>query len=194
MFKIKIAVVLTAVVAVFALSAAPSLAFKEFIAKNTGQLKDRGTSAQTFTTGGVGSVECQTEISEGKVSQLKETQTKEQVKYSSCKAFGFPAQVSPAEYVFNINGTTSVTNTITIKVPGAGCEITVTPQENQNLKAVTYSNVSGQVKEVEVKAEVEGITSTIKGSALLCGTSNKTGKYKGTAIAGLPSGGSLEVV
>jgi hypothetical protein len=193
MFKIRIGVLLALVVALFAITAIPALAAKEFVAKNTGQLKDKGTTVQKFSTGGVGTVECSTTTSEGKVTQLKSTQTKEIVNYSGCKAFGFPATVSPAEYNFHINNTTSVTNTITIKVPGAGCEVTVTPTSNENLGKVEYTSLATTPKTVEIKAEVKGITSTIKGSALVCGTSNSTGKYEGNAIAGLEGGGDLSV-
>jgi hypothetical protein len=189
MFKIKIGVVLAAVVAVFAIFAAPSMAFKEFVAKNTGQVKGRGGS-QVFVTN-AGTFVCQSTTSEGHVTELKSPQIKATVHYVGCKFLNELAKVSPAEYNFNISGTVSVSNTITVVV--VGCTVTVEPTANQNLSKVEYANVSGQQKEVEGHQEVENIT--YKTSGGLCGASGKNGKYKGSALAGFEKGlGNVEVV
>jgi len=188
MFKIKISLVLAVATCAFSAIATPALAFTEFVAKNAPvQLKDLNKGVHVFETGGSASVECNRAESTAEAQKAKATTLKVAVKYTQCevKAFAqkFPAEVSQAKYLFNVNGTSSVENTIVIKVPIAGCEITVTPQSNQGLKAVTYTDVTGQTnKEVEVKAAVEGITQTTKGSAGTCGTSSSSGKYKGTSI------------
>ncbi len=183
MFKIKIGVVLAAVVAVFAISAAPSMAFTEFIQKQAkaGNQSKGGKQAFTITHG---TVECEREESNGGSVEEKSSQAFEQVKYLKCKAFGFPTVVKAALYNFHANGTVSVENQIYVNVEKGLCELVVSPQENQNLTGVTYSNI-GSGEGIEIKVKQKGIITynltASKGNT--CGTTGVAhdGSYEGEA-------------
>ena len=198
MSKIKVSLVLAMATCAFSAIAAPALAFTEFVAKDAPvQIKAIG-HVQTFETGGSVSVECNRVEATAEAQKVKVTTLKVDVKYTQCevKAFAqkFPAEMSQVKYLLNANGTISFENAIRITVPIAGCEITVTPQSNQDLKAVTYTDVTGQTnKEVEADFAVEGITQTTKGSPATCGKSSNVGKDKGKVILRAAKG-DLEVI
>ena len=177
-----------ALVAVFALSAvaAANASAAVFKASGTGTLSGKALNNQVFNTG-IGNVTCTTAASSGTVVAPLEKETQEvAVKYSGCTAFGFVGvEISEAKYLFNANGSVNVVNTITIKVPAAGCSVTVSPQTG--LKTITYVNSSGKIEE---KTNVSGIKS--KGSGGVCGGESTTGTYTGNNLIELV-GGTIEV-
>jgi hypothetical protein len=172
-------------VAVFALSVVgvASASAAEFTASANGELLGKATSTQIFTTG-AGTVECTTAATKGNVV----TASKEQevtVTYGNCKAFKLVgAEISPATYLFTSNGEVHIKGTITIKVPLAGCSVTV---GEQTVKSVSFAN-AGTSNITETSA-VTGITS--KGSGGICGGANTTGTYSGTSEISRVGGGTL---
>jgi hypothetical protein len=104
--------------------------------------------------------------------------------YSSCTAFGFPAEVNTGvcEYNLYASGTIDITNCaipIKITTPIAGCNITV---GNQNgLSSVSYTNEgSGSTADILVTANVSGIAYTSSGG--LCGSSGINGTNTGGVL------------
>jgi ABC-type transport system substrate-binding protein len=173
-------IVLAAVFAFSAVSVANASA-STFKSSSTGTLKGAQTSNQVFNTG-FGTVSCTTATSSGTVTSTVTAEQEVGVKYSGCTAFGFiGAEISEAKYLFNANGTVKVLNTITIKVPGAGCSVTVSPQGP--LSSITYTNKSGKIEE---STKVSGIKS--KGSGGLCGGENSNGTYTGSNLIELVGG------
>lgn len=200
-----IGLALVAVFAMSAVAAASASAFTEFVAKPEGgkfpvTLTDENPAGNNhvFTTNGK-EVVCKKEKSTGTIEKEKSATNVEEVTYTECHVkaiFEFAAEVSKAKYEFNAKGSVSVLNTITIKVPVAGCEVKVSNENakkekvNQNLKTVTYKN-SEPVKTLEVKAAVEKITWTGTGGE--CGKEGAEGKYTGNSVAKLPGTGTIEV-
>jgi hypothetical protein len=189
--KITITGLFVALIAAFAVAATPALAH-EFVAKpGKGVTQDKNGNTHVFESGGA-KVECAQVKSTGVVQAEKSPETKETVVYNGCKAFGEPAQVSQAKYLFKAEGTVSLENEVIITAAGPKCEFKVPVAGNANLGTVTYTSVQGG--KVEIKANVTGITSTGGGTGPLCvkGT-NKTSKYVGASLNEL-TGGVLEWV
>jgi hypothetical protein len=179
--KFKVGLVLASIACLCAAFAASASAFTEFTAKSpNAAIKDVNKGTHTFSIPGASSpVECTVVKSSGTATKTKSATQQTVVAYSSCTAFGFlPATVSNADYEFNANGTVTQLNTVTIKA--TGCEVVVEPTGNSNLKAITYTQVAGTNKEVEIKANVSGITEKAPGG--ICGNSGKEATYKGTSI------------
>jgi hypothetical protein len=183
------------IVALLALSAlaAASASAHEFIASKKGTATDVGTNTQVFKDEPKAvAVECKKTESTEKITSTKTKTQKASVKYTECTAFGFPATISEAKYLFNAEGSVKVENTITVEVPGAGCKVVVGKTGNSKLKTITYENKesgSGHGK-VAVKASVSKITSEVKGGGGLCGKEGKLkeGSYTGAALVTLPEG------
>jgi hypothetical protein len=192
MNKQRIAILLAGLVCLCAILAAPASAFTEFRAKTAPtEIKDKNKGRHVFSIPGAASpVECEEVTGTAKVTKSKQSLQKQILHWIKCVAFGFlPATVSNAEFEVNANGTASVASTWTIKA--IGCETIIEPSGNKALKELTYSSVAGTNKEIEVKANVSGITE--KSSGGICGNSGSEATYKGTSISS-DSGVDLEVV
>lgn len=104
--------------------------------------------------------------------------------YSSCTAFGFPAEVStgvceyrlyPAKTVDIINCETP----IKVNVSSLGCNITIGNQTG--LSSISYANEgSGSTADITMTPSVTGITYTSSGG--FCGSSGTNGTYVGAAL------------
>jgi hypothetical protein len=115
--------------------------------------------------------------------------------YGNCTAFGLPAKVSTAgcNYQFNqptgsgpFSGTVNIVcetgSKIEINVNEGTCNITVAAQGP--LSSLTYTNEgSGSSRAVSVGANVSGISSTVSGGILACGTNGtRSATYTGTVL------------
>ncbi len=164
------------VLAVLALTVtAASASAHEFIASKAGaKLEGKALSTQVFTTA-AGKVECKAlNVTAGETALKSETQ-KLTIQYKECKAFGLSAEITPAEYVFNANGTVNIQKAITIKA--AGCTVTVPAQEK--LGTITYKN-SSPVKTITLEPSVTGIKS--KGEGFACTYAEEAkGTYAGNS-------------
>jgi hypothetical protein len=163
-------------VGVCALSAAvvSSASAQQFHASKTGTLKGVQLNTQVFNTGsGAGSVECKKAATSGRVTSLLALSQLVIVVYSECKAFSFVnATITPAHYLFSAdNGLVKLDNTITITPEGAGCHVTVHPQD---LKEVKFVNSGGKLIE---ESNVKNIASLSTGG--LCGGNSAIGTYVG---------------
>lgn len=159
---------------------------KGFVAKNAPvKINGANKGLHLFETGSGGTIECETVSSNAIAGEPLMQTLNSTVKYANCFAkigiIKAAATVSQAEYLFDIGGHVTVRNTITIKAPEK-CEITIAPTGNKELGTITYTNVGKSPKEVEVKAEVKGLSQETKGPAEICGKSSKEGKYKGIAL------------
>ena len=156
----------------------------------TGVAAKTGGTQKFTSTATSGTVECTTAATSGTITAVKNPKQKVAVKYSKCTAFTFEGPtISEAEYEFTpgtlaasgteSTGTAAILNTITIKVPLAGCEVTVGPTGNSALSSVVFKSDSGKILE---ETKVTGITDTVSGSgASLCGGSgtHTNGTYTG---------------
>lgn len=171
--------------AVFALSGigAANALGAQFTASETGEAKGHAVSSQVFTTNG-GTVKCTTAEKTIKISISISFEWSATANYGGCTAFGLVgAEVSPATFLLTANGEVHVKSTITVKVPLAGCSVTVEPQ---TLKGVSYDNESGTLKETD---SIKGITYTSSGG--LCGSSGSNGTYTGNNQLERVGGGSI---
>jgi hypothetical protein len=177
MFKVKIGVLLAAVIAVFAVSVAPAMAFKNFVAKaGMGQIKGKSLTTQVFTTK-FGTIECKVANASGAVTAEKTTTQELEFKYptaaKNCLIFGFvEATISPEKYTFNINGEVTLNNEV--KVETTGCKLIVGAGQNFAANQVKYKNNGNNLKGL---AAVKGIKYVGKGST--CEGSAENGEYKG---------------
>jgi hypothetical protein len=179
MLKIKIGVLLAAVIAVFAVSIAPAMALKNFQAKpGSGTIKGKTVGNQIFKTK-FGEVVCETAEASGKVTQMKTTEQELEFKYpaSSCKIFGFVAvSISQEKYTFHINGEVKLNNEV--KVESAGCKLIVEAGQTFSGEQVKYknngNNLKGEAKTTGVKYIGKGSTCESKGEK------SSNGEYKGT--------------
>jgi hypothetical protein len=174
------ALAIAAFICALTVAYAPNAMAHEFEVKQIkGTVQLKGANTQVFESGGA-KVECTKTEGSGPVQLLKTETISEAVEYSGCKAFGEPATVSQAKYLFKANGTTSLENEVTIKAAGPKCEFKIPVAGNENLGTITYSNIQTGI---EAKASVTGITSTGGGAGPLCvkGT-NKTSKYSGVVV------------
>lgn len=171
-------------VAVFALCAigAASASAGEFTAEETGEIDGKALNTQVFTTSG-GEVKCTSLDVTGSITEVKSLKQHATVQYTGCTAFGIPAHVSPATYLFTSSGEVHVKNTITITVTipfFPDCHVTVGPQ---SLNTVDYANSGNNVK---LTATVGGIVYTTSGSG--CGAGGNSGTYEGASEVTLKSG------
>jgi hypothetical protein len=178
MLKMKIPVLLAAMVAVLAVSAAPAMALKAFVAKEAGQVKGKNLNTHVFTTK-FGTVECKETVSKGSVPAGSTASVKQTFEFKGCKAFGFvSATISPAEYLFKFSGseaagkgTVELQNTVTIKA--STCTTTVAgPQLFK--ESISFENSGNNIKG---KAAATGISYVGKGFG--CEGSGTNGEYKG---------------
>ncbi len=163
-------------VAVLAFSGVASA--HSFVAEKAGAVTRVKNTTQVFKTGSGPAVECTADaVSNANAVAGKQLTLAADVSYSSCtvtEILKFEATVTTAKYTFNADGTANLNNTIVIKVPIAGCNITVKPQNT--LKTLTYKNTG---KNVIVEPNVSGIVSEGSGGECGTGVTNK-GTYTGT--------------
>jgi hypothetical protein len=183
MFKIKIGVLLAAVVAVFAVSAAPAMSFTEFVQKGAKSGNQGKGGKQVFKTK-TGNVECEEEKSNGGSKAEKQTKGAfEEVKYEKCKAFGVATTIPPLKYLFKPNNTVGIQNKIIIKPEGSECEIEVGPIENNELGQVKYINNNPGITIEAHQKEIITYTVLKNGNGLCTGTKGvaHNGSYDGVA-------------
>ena len=116
--------------------------------------------------------------------------------YAECKTvlpLALAAEVTPAAYLLNADGSLAVLNEITINIPGAGCNLKIKPGgANASLKTIRYLTDPLNAGAILAHAEVTKIASF--GSAEPCGTAGveKTeGEYRGLLLAFI-HGGTLK--
>jgi hypothetical protein len=186
--KMKISLLLAAAVCACALTAAPAMAFTEFVQKQPKSGNQTKGGKQVFKTK-AGTFECEEEHGTGSSEAEKSSNTVEEAEYTKCKVSSVPATISPAQYKFSAGGTVSVENKIQIKAEPLGgdkCVIEIAREDkeggkNENLGKVTYTNNNPGIT---LKAEVTGITyDVIENGKGLCGTvgAAKDGVYAGEA-------------
>ncbi len=191
MLRIKILFALAATACVCAAVATPGFAFaKEFQTKAAPiNLKGINKGSHVFETGGLGTVECGTVESGGKVTFEKETHVKMQMKYTGCflKALGGfikgSAKVKAAKYNILADGIVENEAEILIEAKNGNetCKVKIPTAGNNDLILDSFSNIVGTVVEVETTAEITNITQVTEGGGN-CGRSSKEGKYKGISI------------
>ena len=186
--------VLVALMAIFALSAvtaSAAMAESEFEFSNAGRLKRASNTTQVLNLGGGRVLECSTDSVNG-VAQLSAFhKLKLEFGYSGCRLktkfmsleFVFEATVSNAQYLFNAAQFVNLENTVTVSVPIAGCQITISPQSN--LVPVAYENTP--VHDLTFNMKMEKIKSAGNGGE--CGTGESTaGTYAGKTVVELEGG------
>jgi hypothetical protein len=181
-----------AAIACLGLALAATASASEFFAKTVPvEIKATSVGSSAFGLPGASSpITCASVTGEGKLTKSPVNHFNETVKYSKCSDFGaFAVNISNGYYNVQSNGSTSLENTISMKIPLSGCELTLEPTSNKSLTKLVYTNTKS---EIEVKAVVSAITE--KSTASACGTSGKSMKYEGTSLlAASTAGVRLEV-
>jgi hypothetical protein len=173
MFKIKVSVLLAAVIAVFAVSVAPAVAGKDFVAKaSLGQVKGKSVSANQIFKTEDGEVKCGTAEAAGLVTQLKAPSQELEFKYSKCKIIELPVTITQPKYTFYANGQVKLNSEV--KIEAAGCKLIVPGQQKFGGEEIKYEDNGNNLKG---KAIVKGIE--YKGSGASCTHSNTNGVYEG---------------
>jgi hypothetical protein len=174
MFKIKIGVVLAAVVAVFAVSAAPSMAFTKFVSKpGSGQIKGKSTSTNQIFKTEDGEVKCGTAEAGGKVIAEKSPMQELEFKYSKCKIIELPVTITQPKYTFYANGQVKLNNEV--KITAAGCQLKVPGPQKFGEGEVAYTTNGNNLVGT---AHVKGIKYIGAGNS--CTHSGENGEYEGT--------------
>jgi hypothetical protein len=107
------------------------------------------------------------------------------VKRTSCTFAGLSfATVTDTTVEYHSTSTYSMLKTWTIEAPLGGCNVTIEPTNNQELSKMTYTNIQGTNKELEVKAVLSGVTE--KSSGAVCGKSGKEAKIESTTLISDP--------
>ncbi|HKO37476.1 MAG TPA: hypothetical protein VJU14_03820 [Solirubrobacterales bacterium] len=150
----------------------------------TGSLTGKATATQTFTING-GQIKCTVAETSGTIVTLPPL--KEQhltTNYKGCTAFGFATvHVSSATYKLTASGAMDLTNSVTVTVTAAGCDVTFGPQ---TLKPISFTNNGGRLSMIP---NVTGITYTTTGG--LCGSSGSNGTFTGTSEIERVGGGTF---
>ena len=168
----QLGLVLVAVSAFCAMTAASAVAHPEFLASAIkAQLTGKATQTQKFNTD-FGAVECTALTVSGETAALRSTQQAVTVNYKSCKAFGLAATVSPASYLFLSLGSVHILSTILIS--SLECHLRVLPQTVSN---ILYTNLG---PEILITPDVSGIA--YEGTGPTCSGSNKNGTYQGKSL------------
>lgn len=177
---LSVAVVAQASASTFSASAVGALILDNLI----------GANHRFSTDGGV--VECSKVKSHGITTALSSLTQVETVIYTGCNAFGSTVTVSPAEYRFSADNTTSVLNTIVVTSSVGKCTVTVSPFNNQNLSKILYVTDPSNSNALNIKAEVSGISYLASAGGGICGPPGEltNGTYSGEVLAFL-DGGSL---
>lgn len=190
MRSLKTFAALAVAVCAFSALGVASASAAQFTASATGELVGRALNTQEFTTNG-GVIKCTKAHTTGKINATASLEQHVTVEYSECTGpLGVKAEVSPATYLFTSNGTVHIKNTITVKMPGLGCSVTV---GEQTVEEVTFDNVKNAKGEHTGKmietSNVSGITYTSSGG--LCGASGINGTYKGDSEVERVGGGTV---
>jgi hypothetical protein len=148
-------------------------------------LKGSADATQVFKTT-AGNVECTKVAVASGLTVLTLKTIKAIVNYTGCTAFGLSATVSPADYVFDADGTASMMKEVTIKA--TGCEVKVPIAGNLNLHTVKYKNNGTGVL---LEPNVVGITSSGTGAACTYASESK-GTYAGNSHLSAGSGDTQE--
>ena len=163
-----------------------------FHASKTGKLLGLSEGTQVFTTSSGGTaVKCEHAATTGTVTALLALHQLVTVVYTKCTVEGFPADITPAQFLLSADGLAAVENTITIVallpvILGGTCTIKVGPQD---LGTSKYDKDPLNSAALLQLAAVTGITSTGSGGA--CGTGELIGgTYTGNNLIIL-DGGSL---
>jgi len=149
---------------------------------------------QTFTAAPGLVVICKHVRLDGTVKQGAQLNATARGTYTGCEAAGLKAVVSEAEYEFSADETVSVINkTIAITVAALGCEVTVGPSNNKELKKVRYLEdpKSGGTR-ILAHVEVAGINSTTKGTCGVEEGAHAGGTYFGLVLAFAHGTGTLK--
>jgi hypothetical protein len=200
MSKTRVIVMFAVAICAFAVASVPASAF--FAAKKYPQQdKTKATSMQVFTVNGV-PLECE-EVKAPAVLNQESSQYSVKPEFSKCTATSskLAATVTNEGCYFNFHqakgvftGTVSVVcqpqKQILITIPAlSGCKIDVggypqVSQKNQFLPGITYANVAGPPKKVEIKAGVPKITYTAEGCGLggIPNGENNNSEYKGSNL------------
>jgi hypothetical protein len=152
----------------------------------TGSVTRVTNGNQTFNTGGNQSVVCTTDkVSNSTATSGNVLSLTADISYSGCTVtvlgIKFEATVTTAKYLISADLLANLTNTVVIKVPVAGCDITIKPQNT--LKAMKYKNTG---KNVVVEPNVTSIKS--EGSGGECGGASSTGTYTGNTEVSVAGG------
>lgn len=181
MSKTRIPMLLAAVIAVFAVTAAPALALKEFVAKpGSGTVKGKTNGAQEFKTK-FGLVTCKEANAKYTVTAEKLAALKEvSVEYpkASCLAFGFvPTEITTEKYGFKLSGAATGDATLEneVKVTLSGCSLVV-PANQSFTGVMSFTNAAANL--VKAKSEVKELI-LYKGTGSLCSGEAKNGSYLG---------------
>ena len=168
----QLGLVLVAVCAFCAMTAASALAHPEFLASAiNAQLTGRATQTQKFATD-FGLVECTALTVSGQTKALRSLEQEVTVNYKTCNAFGLGATVSPALYLFLSLGSVHILSTILIA--SASCHLLVLPQ---TVSSILFANTSN---ELIITPDVSGIRYEGKGAT--CSGSDTNGTYEGKAL------------
>lgn len=179
----KLGLALVAVCA-FSAIAVSSASASRFLAHPPGELEGKALGNQVFSTA-AGNVICEgLKLLSSSAASLESETQEVTVDYSTCKAFGKAATVTPVLYLFNANGWVDLLGTV--KVKATLCTVTVFPATS--LKTVKYKNFG---QSISVEGEVAGITS--EGTETACKYAKESkGTYTGVADVSLVSGGLLK--
>jgi len=180
----QLSVFIVALLALCAIGATNASA-STFTASATGSITGKALETQKFKTNG-GTVECPEVHISGTIPATQTTDSHETWEYTSCTAFGFPADASKTTYTFTSDGSTHYKTTLSFTVTGGifgECTVTV---PLQTAKSVTYTNNSGKIK---ITPNITGIKYTSSGG--ICGSSGENGTYTGASEIERVGGGTI---
>ena len=131
-------------------------------------------------------MKCTTAATSGTIASTNFSEQEMTVSYSTCTAFGFVnTDISPATYLFTASGLVHLKNTISISPTGAGCSLTIHPQNA--LGTISYTNLAGG--KLGIDPNVKNIAYTSTGG--LCGSAGTNGTYTGNSEVERVGGGSI---
>jgi hypothetical protein len=162
---------------------AASAAAAEFTHSELGPITGVGITTQVFETGAA-AVKCAKAEASGVAGSFASADEHFTLGYSACKAFGglVNAEVSATTYTVTANGIVHIKKRTSIRIPGAGCEITI---PEQSVGSVSFDNGTGLTDTYSLT----GITYTSSGG--LCGSSGTSGTYTGSIETKMAGGGSI---
>ena len=165
-----------------------SAALLLFLASTTGLLLGHLVGGPHQFVTEEGTVECEVANAHGTVSSTATEIQAAIVTYEKCKVsgLGVSATITPAEYLFNANGTATLDNLVKVNAGSGLCIINIEPQGP--LSTIGYDNIAGPPMEILVLANVTGIS--YEASSVLCPKKGKFngGTYKGTELVNLDGG------
>jgi hypothetical protein len=120
----------------------------------------------------------------GKLTSVASPEMEFTISYGGCTGFGFTgAEVSPATFNVTATGTAHLLNTVTIKIPIVGCDVTIKPQ---SFNLLNFTNTTGRI---QLLFQLAHILYTSTGG--LCGSSGENGTFTGKTEISRVGGGTL---